>query len=64
MTSVERWERRERKLRKRREDMKVSGIGLKKVLLPLLEKKARNAERASGRKPPPGRRKPVSKRRW
>ncbi len=40
------WERRDRKLQRRREGMRVSGLALKKVLLPLLEKRAREAERA------------------
>ncbi len=39
----ERWERRARKLAKRREGMQVTGAGLKKVLLPLLRKKAEEA---------------------
>lgn len=42
---TERWQRRERKLRKRRETMPVSGAGLKKVILPLVKKKAKEAER-------------------
>jgi hypothetical protein len=48
---MERWERRERKLKRRREGMKVSGVGLKKVLLPLLEKRAKQAERPAAGKP-------------
>jgi len=47
---LDRWERRERKLAARRRAMKVSGQGLKKVLLPLLAKKAKAGERASNRK--------------
>ncbi len=41
---MERWERRERKLTRRREAMKVSGLGLKKVVLPLLQRKAAAAK--------------------
>ena len=41
---MERWERRARKLTKRREGMQVTGAGLKKVLLPLLRKRAEDAE--------------------
>ncbi len=37
---MERWERRAKKLAKRREGMRVTGEGLKKVLLPLLRKRA------------------------
>ncbi len=41
---LERWERRARKLAKRREGMQVAGAGLKKVLLPLLRKRAEEVE--------------------
>ncbi len=60
---MERWERRERKLKKQREGMKVTGMGLKKVLLPLLEKKARQAERAAHHKAHPRKRHPRPRRR-
>ena len=39
-----RWERRDRKLKARRQAMRVSGLGLKKVTLPLLRQKARKAQ--------------------
>jgi hypothetical protein len=42
---VERWERRAKKLAKRREQMQMSGAGLKKVLLPLFLRRAEEAER-------------------
>lgn len=42
---TDRWERRERKLLGRRRAMKASGMGLKKVLLPLLEKRAKEREK-------------------
>ena len=40
---MERWERRERKLERRRVGMRVSGIGLKKVIVPILERRAAQA---------------------
>ena len=50
---MSRWERRERKLRKRRDEMRVSGAGLKKILLPLIQKRAEEAEkRTKGTLPP------------
>ncbi len=50
---VERWERRERKLKRRRQGMKVSGQGLKKVLLPIIARKAEEAKRAAAKKSRP-----------
>jgi hypothetical protein len=44
---VEKWQRREHKLKKRREAMRVHGQGLKKVLLPLIARKAEEAKRAA-----------------
>ena len=41
---MDRWERRAKKLAKRRGGMQVTGAGLKKVLLPLLRKRAEEAE--------------------
>ena len=41
---MERWESRARKLAKRRDGMRVNGAGLKKVLLPLLRRKAEKAQ--------------------
>lgn len=49
----QRWLRRERKLRKRREGMRVSGQGLKKVLLPVIARKAEEAKRAAQSKDRP-----------
>ena len=37
---MHRWERREQKLLKRRDPMRMAGAGLKKVILPLWQKKA------------------------
>lgn len=42
---TQRWQRRARKQQKRREAMKESGVGLKKVILPLIQKKAEKAEK-------------------
>jgi hypothetical protein len=42
-----RWQRRERKLVAQRKAMKASGMSLKKVLLPLLEKRALEARKAA-----------------
>lgn len=50
---MQRWERRERKLKKRREAMQVHGQGLKKVLLPLIARKAEEAKRAAQEKDRP-----------
>ena len=50
---MERWEDRERKLRRRRQGMKVSGQGLKKVLLPIIARKAEEAKRAASLKARP-----------
>ncbi len=47
---MEHWERRERKLQKRRKAMRMAGAGLKKVILPLLQKKAEVAEERSAEK--------------
>ncbi len=49
---MERWERRARKIAKRREGMQVTGAGLKKVLLPLLRKRAEDSEKAAKPKRP------------
>jgi hypothetical protein len=51
-----RWERRERKLRARREALHSSGLSIKKVLLPVIQRKAEAAERAAREKgrPPAG----------
>ena len=49
---MERWERRERKIKRRRDEMKVSGAGLKRMLLPLIQKRAEKAERARKPRPP------------
>ncbi|TAK30657.1 MAG: hypothetical protein EPO21_19120 [Chloroflexota bacterium] len=50
-----RWQRRERKLDAKRKAMRITGAGLKKVILPLLLKKAERAERAANerRRPRP-----------
>jgi len=45
-----RWERRARKLEKRRKAMKASGMALKRVLLPLIEKRAEEARHAAPKK--------------
>jgi hypothetical protein len=50
MDEMERWERRARKLAKRREGMRVTGASLKKVLLPLLSKKAEQSGKAGSKK--------------
>lgn len=50
-----RWERRERKYKKRRYGMRVSGRSVKAVLLPLIGRKSQ--------KPPAGKRKRRKKRR-
>ncbi|MHB1006474.1 MAG: hypothetical protein ACYC3S_12665 [Chloroflexota bacterium] len=47
---MERWERRDNKLQRRRREMKVSGQGLKKVLLPIIARKAEKAKRAATRR--------------
>ena len=47
---MEQWERRAAKLRKRREGMQVSGISLKKVLLPAIRKRAEELEKAKDRR--------------
>jgi hypothetical protein len=46
---MERWERRERKLRRRKE-MVTSGASIKKVLLPIIRRKVEAAERAAREK--------------
>ncbi|MBI4317656.1 MAG: hypothetical protein HY675_04130 [Chloroflexi bacterium] len=43
----QRWERRDRKLKKRRWSMIQSGAGLKSIILPLLRKKAEKAKRTT-----------------
>ncbi len=43
---MERWERRERKLEKRRKAMKMSGRGLITVIRPLITRQAEEAKRA------------------
>ena len=43
-SQTERWQRREQKLRKRHDGMQESGAGLKKVILPILKKKAEKPE--------------------
>jgi hypothetical protein len=47
---MERWARREKKRAKLRGGMQVSGIGVKKVILPLIERKAADAEKSAGEK--------------
>ncbi len=47
---MERWERRAQKLAKRREGMQVTGAGLKKVLLPLLRKRAEEGKSSRPRR--------------
>lgn len=42
---MRRWERRERKLKKRRERMRLHGQGLKKVVLPIIARKAEEAKK-------------------
>jgi len=56
-----RWERRERKYKKRRYGMRVSGRSIKGVLLHLIGRRAEEARR--GEKPPLGKRKRRKKRR-
>lgn len=57
---MDRWERREQKRLKRRKAMRMAGAGLKKVILPLMQKKAEAAEeRAAGKKRRPKRSCPV-----
>jgi hypothetical protein len=47
---MERWERRARKLRKRRDAMQVSGAGLKKVHLPMLDRRSEEAQKRAANK--------------